>query len=141
MSFNAFLKQNAIKADNIKFVASKRFVGEDGEPMEWEIKPISSQEDEALRKLCTKKVSVPGKRGMFTNETDYDKYVGKLAVACTVFPNLNNAELQNSYGVMDAENLLKEMLLPGEYANYLDKVQAVCGFDVTPDDLRDEVKN
>lgn len=140
MGLSAFLAQNAVKIENVKFAASSRFV-EEGKPAEWEIRCISSTEDEALRKDSTKRVPVPGKRGAFTQETDYNLYLGRLAVACTVFPNLNDKDLQDSYGVMGADVLLKTMLTPGEYANYLAKVQEVCGYDKTLQDEVDEVKN
>ena len=139
MGFNAFLKQNAIQPENVKHVVSDRFRDENGNPAEWEIKAVTPKEDEDIRKSCTKKVQM--KKGQFQTETDVDKYVGKLAVACTVYPNLNDAELQDSYGVMGADELLKTMLLPGEYADYLAKVQEVCGFDITQGELVDEVKN
>ena len=116
MSLSAFLAENAVPVENIKFVASKRFLGEDGNPIPWEIKTITGTEDEALRKSCAKRVPVPGKKNQYQKETDYDLYLGKLAVACTVFPNLNDKELQDSYKVMGADALLKTMLTPGEYA-------------------------
>ena len=95
MSLSAFLAENAVPVENIKFVASKRFLGEDGNPIPWEIKTITGTEDEALRKSCAKRVPVPGKKNQYQKETDYDLYLGKLAVACTVFPNLNDKELQS----------------------------------------------
>ena len=64
-----------------------------------------------------------------------------FTVACTVFPNLNDKELQDSYKVMGADALLKTMLTPGEYAEYLTKIQEVCGFDTTMQDEVDEAKN
>lgn len=137
----AFLAENALKVENIKYVVSKRFVGEDNKPMEWEIACINSTEDEQLRKDCTKRIPIPGKRGQFTMEIDSNLYVGKLAARCTVFPNLNDAELQNSYGAMGADSLLKTMLTPGEYADYLTKVQEVNGFDISFDEKVDEIKN
>jgi hypothetical protein len=140
-NLSAFLAQNAIKDDKIRYAASKRFLGQDKKPMEWEIKSVTSSEDEAIRKACTKKVPVPGKRGQFTQETDYNQYLGKLAAACTIFPNLSDVELQNSYGVMGADALLKTMLKPGEYADYLAKVQEVNGFDISMEELVDEAKN
>ena len=140
-NLSAFLAENAIKVENIKRVASKRFVGEDGKPIEWEIACITSNEDEKLRKDCTKRVPIPGKRNQFTTETDYNLYLGKLAAMCTVFPNLNDSELQNSYGVMGADALLKAMLTPGEYADYLTTIQEVNGFDISFEDQVDEVKN
>ena len=102
---------------------------------------ITGTEDEALRKSCAKRVPVPGKKNQYQKETDYDLYLGKLAVACTVFPNLNDKELQDSYKVMGADALLKTMLTPGEYAEYLTKIQEVCGFDTTMQDEVDEAKN
>lgn len=136
-----FLSQNALKVDNIKHVVSKRFVDETGKPIPWEIRCITSTEDEQLRKACTKRVQVPGKRNQYTQETDFNLYVGKLAAMCTVYPNLDDVELQNSYGVMGADSLLKAMLTPGEYADYLAKIQEINGFDVTFEELVDEAKN
>lgn len=140
-NLSGFLAQNALKVENIKHVASKRFIGDDGKPIPWEMCCINSTEDEALRKECTKRIPVPGKRNAYTPEIDYNLYLGRLAAKCTVFPNLNDAELQNSYGVMGADALLKKMLTPGEYAEYLAKIQEVNGFDVTLEDAVEEAKN
>ena len=139
-NLSGFLAQNALPVENIKYVASKRFLDDNGKPLEWEIKCITSEEDEALRKSCTKRIQVPGRRGQFTQETDFNLYIGKLAAKCTVFPNLNDAELQDSYNVMGADALLKTMLSPGEYADYLLKVQEVNGFQTLQEDI-DEAKN
>ena len=54
---------------------------------------------------------------------------------------MNDAELQNSYGVMGADALLKKMLKPGEYAAYLEKVQEINGFNETFDEKVEEAKN
>ena len=128
------------KNETTKYVASKRFT-KDGKPVEWEIKPIDSDLDEALRKECTKKIPVHGKRGQYTQETDTDKYIAKICVACTVYPNLNDAELQDSYGVKSGEALLKKMLLPGEYTEFKAKVMEVNGYDMSMEELVDEAKN
>ena len=49
-----FMAENVMQEENIKHVASKRFIGirETEKPMEWEIKCIDSQRDEELRKAC-----------------------------------------------------------------------------------------
>lgn len=140
-NLTAFLSQNAIKVENVKYAASKRFINEDGKPVEWEIASITSDEDELLRKTCTKRIPVPGKRNAFMPETDFNAYITKQAVKCTLFPNLNDVELQNSYGVMGGEALLKVMLTPGEYADYVAKVQDVNGFNVPLEDAVEEAKN
>lgn len=140
-SLSCFLSQNALKVENEKYVASKRFLDGKGKPVEWELCPVGSAEDEALRKECTKRVPVPGKRGQYTQETDYNQYLGKLAARATVFPNLNDQGLQDSYHVMGADALLKAMLTAGEYASYLEVVQKVNGFDAPMEELVDEAKN
>lgn len=83
-NLSAFLAENALKVENIKHIVSKRFVDENKKPMEWEIACITSSEDEQLRKECTKRVQVPGKKNQFTQETDYNLYLGKLAAKCMV---------------------------------------------------------
>ena len=135
MDLTAFL--NPIKEENKKVVVSKRFVDAEGKPIKWEIRAITAEEDEALRKSCTRKVQVPGKKGQFTQEIDTNEYLGLLAVTCTVFPNLNDAELQNAYGVMGADALLKKMLNAGEYTSFLANIQEMNGFDTSMDELVD----
>ena len=140
-NLSCFLSQNAIAAENVKFVASKRFLDEKKKPVEWELCCVTSTEDEAIRKECTRRVPVPGRKGQYTQETDFNQYLGRLAARCTVFPNLNDKELQDSYHVMGADILLKTMLTAGEYAGYLEKVQEVNGFDVTQTEAVEDAKN
>lgn len=137
--FSAFMKPNMIPAANLKFVASKRFVDSKGNPMEWELTPLSADMDELLRKESTKMNR--GKRGQVTPEIDTDKYLGKMCAASTVYPNLNDAELQDSYGVKDGVSLLKAMLTAGEYTEYKNKVAEVNGYDMSMEELVDEAKN
>lgn len=138
---SSFLAQNALKVESVKYVASKRFLDADGQPIAWEIVSITSTEDEALKTASSKRVQVPGKRHVYVPETDYPLYTGRLAAKCTKYPNLNDAELQSSYGVMGADALLKAMLTPGEYADYLVKVQEINGFDVPFAEKVEEAKN
>lgn len=140
-NFSAFLAENALKVDNLKYAASKRFVDAEGKPIEWEIRCLTSDEDENIRKAYTKRIQIPGKKNQFTMETDYNGYLAKMAARCTVFPNLNEVELQNSYGVMGDDALLKVMLTPGEYADYLAKIQEINGFTASFDDKVEEAKN
>lgn len=140
MSLSAFLAQNAKKIEPTEFVVSDRFM-EDGEPVPWVIKPITGKQNKELIKECTKLIPINGKRGQYRQQLDNSVYNTKLCVLCTQFPNLNDAELQNSYGVMGAEALLDTMLLPGEMTGYLEKVLEVCGFDTDIGEKVDTAKN
>lgn len=136
-----FLKQNKKVKENTKYAATKSLVDENGEPLLWEIRPITTKEDEKLRDECTREVPIPGKPNMYRYKFDATEYMRKLAVASIVFPNLYDAELQDSYGVKTPEDLLKEMIDdPGEYNELLLFIQNFNGFSAL-DDKVEEAKN
>lgn len=140
-NLTAFLAQNAKKIDNVTFIASDRFVDPDtGEAMPWEICCITAAENAGLRKACMRTIPVPGRKGQFTQDFDANAYLAKVAVRCTVFPNLNDAELQQSYSVMGAEQLITTMLTPAEFEDYSTKVLQVNGFQ-SGDEMVEEAKN
>ncbi len=136
--FAVFMSGQTVEIVN--YVASKRFQDKEGKAVAWKIKPIGSDLDELIRKECTKKI-LTGKRGQYTQEIDTDKYIAKMCVASTAYPDLNNAELQDSYGVKSGDALLKKLLLPGEYTEYKTKVMEVNGYDLSMEELIDEAKN
>jgi hypothetical protein len=64
-----------------------------------------------------------------------------MTAASVAYPNLNDAELQNSYGVMGAEALLEAMLTAGEYITLSGKVAEINGFNESVEELVEEAKN
>lgn len=134
-----FFAQNAQVHVCEEHVISERFKDANGNPVPWKILSMTEEENEECRKSATRRVK--GKNGSYTQEINSDDYIAKLAVASVEFPDLKNVDLQNSYGVRGAEALLRKMLLPGEYAELIGKVQALNGFDKDINDLVDEVKN
>ena len=140
-SLSAFLAQNAKKIDNVLYVASERFVDpETGKPMEWEICCITADENVSIRKSCIRSIPVPGRKGQFTQDFNANAYLAKVSARCTVFPNLNDGELQQSYGAYGADQLLATMLTPGEFEDYSTKVLEVNGFQ-SEEECKDEAKN
>ncbi len=125
MSLKSFLRQNAIKPENVKVAISDRFLDEDGKPELWEMQPIDEMYNQRIKDSCMRRSSK--KRGI--PEMDTSLYTLRLATASVVYPDLKDAELQASYGAVGEEELLKAMLLPGEIANLYLKVQEVNGFD------------
>lgn len=140
MSFKAFLAENVAKIENKKVVISDRFKDENGKPVEWEIRAITSTENDEIINRAMDRVPVVGRKGQFTRELNNVKYTSMLLAASVVYPNLNNAELQDSYGVKTPEELLKKMLYPKE-ENYLAEI--VNDFSDLPDvnDLITDAKN
>jgi hypothetical protein len=146
-----FFAENVTAPEAQEFVVSERFKqkvskqDEEGKeyeefvPIPWKISPISEEENAAIRKSCTHKVK--GKNGVQIPETDYTAYMAKLVARCVQFPNLHDAKLQESYKVRGADELAKKMLLSGEYAGLVAKVQEINGFDRDVNELADDVKN
>lgn len=141
MSFEAFMKRNKIKKPNTKFVATKSLVDENGKPLEWEIKALTTREAEKIREACTIEIPVKGKPGMYRPKLNTDLYTTKMVAAAIVYPDLYNAELQNSYGVATPEDLIKEMVdNPAEYMDMVNFVQNYNGFETMQEKV-DEAKN
>lgn len=139
---NRFLKKNKVVKANLKIAATRSLRDEKGEPLLWEIKPLTTKEDSAIRDECTMDVPVTGKPGIFRPKFNGSKYLVKVAARSVVYPNLNEKELQDSYGVMCAEDLIGEMIDdPGEFNAFMSKIQDYNGFNETFQDKVDEAKN
>ena len=108
-NLSAFMHANVEQIENYKFAASPRFKGEDGKPMLWEICCISADEYARIRSGCIRQVPVPGKKGQYTQQLDTYTFQAKVAARCTVFPDLNNAALQNDWGVAKPEELIGKL--------------------------------
>lgn len=134
-----FFAQNTAAEATEQFVVSERFKDKEGQPVSWQLRSMTEAENEECRKSATRKVK--GKNGSYTAETNTDEYLAKLVVSSIHYPNLKDAELQKSYSVLGAENLLRKMLRPGEYASLVQRVQDINGFNQGLNELADEVKN
>lgn len=132
-TLNAFL--HPLQVENKKVVVSKRFIGDDGKPIAFEIRPIGEDENGKLIKKHTKR----DKQGV--EAFNRVAYVHELTAMAVIYPDLTNAELQNGYGVMGAENLLAKMLLIGEYADLSDAVMELSGIENDINDDIEEAKN
>lgn len=140
-NFAKFMKANKIQKQNAMHPVTKSLKDENGEPLLWEIKPLTTKENESIREACTIDVPVKGKPNQYRPKVDMNKYQTKLICAAIVSPDLNNAELQNSYGVMSAEELIKEMVDdPAEYTDLMLFVQQLSGFTTLQEEV-EEAKN
>lgn len=135
-NLKAFMAENAIKYTEAEFAASKRFVDEDGEPIMWRLRILPQQEFDKLRQSCRKRV-IDAKTRAASIEMDADKLNDLLVEKCIVYPNLNDAALQESYGAIGAVELAKTMLLPGEYADLMSAIVEAHGFE---SDMKDKIK-
>jgi len=141
-NLSLFLKKNKKARPNAFYPATKSILDEQGEPVKWEIRPLTTAEDEAIRQDCTYDAPIPGKKGQFRTKIDVNAYLNKQMCAAVVFPDLYNAELQDSYGVKTPEDLLKALVDdPSEYSDLRNFIQQVSGFDADLSEEVEEAKN
>lgn len=141
-NLDRFLKENKKEKKNTQYAATKSLVDENGNPLLWEIKPLTTRDNDRLRDECTIEVQVVGKPNLYRPKLDTTKYLAKMIVASVVEPNLYDKTLQDSYGVKTPEDLIKEMIDdPGEYNQFASFIQNYNGFTTTLDEKVEEAKN
>ena len=140
--FSVFMKANKKVNENEKYAPTESMVDENGKPLEWEFKHISSKENDNLRDANTKDIPITGKPNIYRQKLDASKYLAQMITAATVYPDLYDAQLQDSYGVKTPEDLLYAMVDdPGEYQELCNWMQKFQGFTKTLEDKVEEAKN
>lgn len=140
--FSQFMKANKKEKKNGFFAPTASLVDSEGNPLEWEFRHIGSRENEIMRDTYTKEVPVTGKPNLYRPKLDTSKYLMAMITASTVYPDLYDQELQDSYGVKTPEELVYAMVDDaGEYQDFCVWVQGFQGFAKTLDEKVDEAKN
>ena len=129
----AFLHPIAVE-ETKKVEISKRFIGEDGKPVPFEIKTISQAENALLVKKYNRKKVVSGS---VVADNDTVGYTNALIVECTVQPDFRDSRMCETYGVLDPMMVPGKMLLSGEYSALVGEIMKLNGFDIDAQ-LRDE---
>lgn len=114
-----FLKKNKIVKENILYPATAAILDENGNPVEWELRAVSTKENNLLIEESTK--YTVAENGEIIPTFDNNLYVKKLVAAAVVYPDLHNRSLQDSYGVMTPEDLLEAIVDYPEEFNMLAK--------------------
>lgn len=133
-SLAAFLKP--VEVENELVEVSDRYRDEDGKPVKWEIRAITSKENDQLMRRHTK-------RDKKTKQEIFDRtsYTNDLVASAVVYPDLKNAELQKAYGVLGEVELLQKMLIMGEFMKLSEEVQKISGLDIEDEDQVEAIKN
>ena len=117
-------------------VISKRFVGEDGKPVPFKIRPLTQEENDSITKRCLRQSKV---NGQMVERLDNVAYSRRLVVAATVEPDFQSEDICKAYGTMDPLEVPGKMLLAGEYGRLSKEIMALSGFD--NDGVEDDAKN
>lgn len=137
-TLKAFFMQNAEQIPNKKVVISRRFKGEDGKPIEWELKALDAGTQQDIRTKAMEMKATGGKNANV--KMNYNTALSNIltAINAVVFPDLGDKDLQDSYGVKKPEELIGKMLLPDEFDKLIDEIGA---FSESPEEIEEEAKN
>ena len=113
MGQECFYRENRKDRKEREVLLTERMT-EDGGQMLFRIRPMSQRENEDIWKRCGE---------------DAKRYEGLVLAESVVFPDLKDAALQNSYGVVGTERLLRKLLLAGEYDRLRMAVEEINGGD------------
>lgn len=140
--FAKFMKANKVVKENEFYAVTASLCDDNGEPLKWEFRHLSSKENNDIRENCMFDEPVKGRANMYRPKLKTNQYIQKILTSSIVFPDLYDKELQDSYGVSTPEALLYEMVDdPGEYNDLIAFVQKLQGFDASFNDKVEEAKN
>ena len=130
--FKAFMKGNVKESEN----ASLKLYRFDEAII---LRPLSAGEADTISDRCYK--NKVGRKGKQERVFDAVRYNREICVASVIHPDLNDSELQESYGVRGADTLYSQMFYLGEATQILEKVTEISGIDIAIDDEIEEAKN
>lgn len=134
-NLNAFL--NPVQsAGPLEVIISRRFLGEDGKPVPFKIRPVTQEENDSLTRSSTRRIKMNGQN---VEKLDTALYGRRLVVAATVEPDFRSEELCKAYNTMDPLEVPGRMLLAGEYGRLSKEIMRLSGF--AEDDLEEQAKN
>lgn len=137
MDITKFLKKNDKAEETFEYVPTMKFTDDKGNGIAWVFKKLNIDEYEKIREECTS-INFADKGKTTFNNTLFNK---KFMCSSIVEPNLNNAELQDSYGVKKAEDLVTKLFdNAGEYYQLLGHLLEVNGFKGV-EEYAEEAKN
>lgn len=127
---NTFLNQGKqttrpINEIEKEVIVSKRFTDDKGKILKWKIRAMGNDAYEALiEKHKTSKII----DGELVEIHDRKNWQSDLVVESVVDPDLKDVKLCNMYGTMDPLELIRKMLLPGEFLHLVREIMEINGF-------------
>lgn len=134
-NLSAFLNPVSLSEEK-DVVISKRFQDENGNPVPFRIRSLSQMENEKLSKKCSGYRKINGQQVEYFDNVRYSR---ELVLASVVLPDLSDAELCKRYGVADPALTASSMLLPGEFAQLVQEIMTLSGFE--DEGMQEKAKN
>ena len=150
-SINAFMRPELKEQTIVEIPGIKTFVDENGEPIPFKIRVITTADLERIRKGCRIRKIAKDSKGkpifqsgviQYSEEYDGNAMSKHMIEEALVFPDLHDKELLAYYGVNSAIELVDKLFQKlDDYTYILNKIQEVSGISDDGDEIIEEAKN
>lgn len=140
---NYFLTEE-VELQEVEVVISDRFKDKKGEPVPFVLKELDQPHIEEIEKECTNPIySKKGRKKVkIHEELDSRRYIARLMVEATVFPDFKSQEMRKHYGYEDpVEGLKKVLPKPSEYNTLMEAVLDLLGLEDDDENEFEQAKN
>ncbi|WP_313429683.1 phage tail assembly chaperone [Siminovitchia terrae] len=140
LDLSFFMPGKAEDVEKVKAPISKRFKDNNGNVIPFVFKAISTEQVDEIEKMSMK--SIVRKNRVVGKEVDQARFIARVAVETTVYPDFKDESMRKAYKTEDPVEVAKRVLhVAGEYGEWLAKATEVNGFDDSLEDLELEAKN
>ncbi|WP_371413702.1 phage portal protein [Virgibacillus sp. Bac330] len=140
LDLSFFMPGKAEVVEEVKAPISTRFKDKAGNLIPFVFKPISTERVDEIEKMSMR--NIVRKNRVVGKEVDQSRFMARIAVETTVYPNFKAEELRKAYKTEDPVEVAKKVLhVAGEYSEWISKVSDVNGFDQSVEDLEETAKN
>lgn len=132
MDLKRLLKGNVLDPGIVEYEPSPRITNEDGTPGVWLLRALTNEEVDAINERCTTVVKDRKTGQVVSQSVNLDKLSQDVLLQALVEPSLADLEdgdIQDSWGAYTPYDVLRKMLKPGELAELGKKVQEICGYN------------
>ncbi|GLY12212.1 MULTISPECIES: phage portal protein [Bacillus] len=137
---NFFMAGKAQAVTEEEVFVTKRYKDAEGKVIPFVMKPITTERIEELEKECIEPVKENGKK--VGEQLNRARWIARMGIESTVYPDFKDKELLKSYGVIDPVDAVKKVLsVGGEFAEWMNATQRINGYDQDFEELVDDAKN
>lgn len=150
-SISAFMRPELKEETIVEVPGIKTFCDENGEPVPFKIRALTTSDLEMIRKGCRNRKIAKDNRGkpifnsgviQYSEDYDNSAMSNEMIAKALVFPDLHNQELIDFYGVHSAVDVAPKLFSRlDDYSYIIGKIQEVSGITDDGDEIIEDAKN
>jgi hypothetical protein len=138
MSF--FMQGKAKTVEEKEVIVSNRYIDDEGKIIPFVLKPIETERIKEIENECTEPVFEKGRK--VGERLNTERFMTKVGIESTVYPNFKDKDLLKSYNVVDPVDLVPKILsIGGEFTLWIKEIAKINGLDDDFEEMVEEAKN